>query len=148
MKVVNVVRLLTFATVLFFLSGSSAIAQKGGSTQEKTEKVAWLGITATEGAGISGKDPELRMVAVKVHIIQKAKGLRVQAVEAGSLAEKLGLKNNDQILHINKKPMDSLSDINSIAGNLQPGDELIFNVLRESRTFEFAGAFENTAENK
>ena len=146
-KVLNIIRLLMLVACLFFLISSPALAQRGGSSQAKFERIDWLGITASSGAGIrGGKDAAAGRMALMELRAKGIKGLGVQEVEPGSLAERLGLRKDDHILQINKKAMNSLDDIRDIARTLQPGDEIVFSLIRAFRTIEFSGAFGHKAD--
>ncbi len=57
-------------------------------------------------------------------------GVIITRVELGSMADDIGLRENDVILSINRKPVTSVDDLKSIQQTLKSGDPVAFRVAR------------------
>lgn len=57
-------------------------------------------------------------------------GVLVTDVETASFAEDIGLVVNDIIVAINRKPVESISDVREIRDGLSPGDDVAFKLMR------------------
>ena len=57
-------------------------------------------------------------------------GVLVTDVDTASFAEDIGLVVNDIIVAINRKPVESISDVREIRDGLSPGDDVAFKVMR------------------
>ncbi len=57
-------------------------------------------------------------------------GVKITRVEPGSLAEEIGLRENDVILAVNRQPIGSVTDIEQAQSTLKSGDPVAFRVAR------------------
>ncbi len=57
-------------------------------------------------------------------------GVMITRVEIGSMADDIGLRENDVILSINRKPVTSVEDVKAIQQTLKSGDPVAFRVAR------------------
>jgi len=57
-------------------------------------------------------------------------GIMITRVDQGSFAEKLGLRENDVIIAINRQPVESVEDIKEVQSTLRPGSPVAFRVAR------------------
>lgn len=57
-------------------------------------------------------------------------GVLVSRVEFGSLADDIGLRENDVIVSINRQPVQSVEDVQRIRAALRPGQSVAFRFLR------------------
>jgi len=60
----------------------------------------------------------------------KAKGVMVTRVEAGSFADEIGLRENDVITSINRRPVTSVDELKQIQSTLKSGAPVAFRVVR------------------
>lgn len=60
------------------------------------------------------------------------RGVVVQGVDSGSLADDVGLFERDVITAINRQPVQAVEDVQRIQKALKPGDAVAFRVLRSS----------------
>lgn len=61
------------------------------------------------------------------------------AVEPGSTAKQMGLKENDIILKMNGQKIDDGHILGDLIKEYQPGEKIILEVLREGRRLNFSG---------
>ena len=61
---------------------------------------------------------------------EESGGVLVTKVEPTSFAEDIGMLANDIVVAMNRKPVDSVSDIQEIQADLKPGDDLAVKVAR------------------
>jgi S1-C subfamily serine protease len=64
--------------------------------------------------------------------IQQAGGVLIESVEQDSFAEQVGLRPNDLLLEINRKPVNSYEDVKKIQSTLKPGAAVQFRVMRKA----------------
>jgi serine protease Do len=64
--------------------------------------------------------------------IKEEGGVLISAVEAGSFAYHTNLLQDDVLLSINRKPINSVADVKRIGATLKPGDAVEFRILRAS----------------
>jgi serine protease Do len=57
-------------------------------------------------------------------------GVMVTAVEEGSFAEEIGVRERDIIVSINRQSVSSFEEVRKIASTLRPGDPVAFRVMR------------------
>jgi serine protease Do len=57
-------------------------------------------------------------------------GVLITKVDPASFAEDIGLRANDVITSVNRRPVNSFDDLSRIQGTLKPGDAVAFRVLR------------------
>lgn len=57
-------------------------------------------------------------------------GVMVTAVEEGSFAEEIGVRERDIIVSINRQNVSSFEEVRKIASTLRPGDPVAFRVMR------------------
>lgn len=60
-------------------------------------------------------------------------GVRITGVKEGSPADKAGLREGDKIVEVDNKPVDDDGDIRHIIRNLEPGDSIQVEVMRDGR---------------
>jgi len=63
--------------------------------------------------------------------VKEKGGLQVVEVEPNSFAEDVGLLQNDILMSINSKPVNSIDDVKRIQSTLKPGQAVAFRVLRK-----------------
>ena len=71
-------------------------------------------------------------------------GVLISSVEPSSFAYDTGLVQGDVLLSINRKPVNSVADVQRIRGTLKPGDAVEFRVLRatgQGRNVEWKPTF-------
>ena len=61
-------------------------------------------------------------------------GVVVTAVEEGSFAEEIGLRERDVIVSINRQAVSSFEEVRKVASTLKPGDPVAFRVMRPVQT--------------
>jgi S1-C subfamily serine protease len=54
----------------------------------------------------------------------------VTAVEEGSFAEEIGVRERDIIVSINRQSVGSFEEVRKVAATLKPGDAVAFRVMR------------------
>ncbi|MGD0501092.1 MAG: trypsin-like peptidase domain-containing protein [Bryobacteraceae bacterium] len=64
--------------------------------------------------------------------ITQSGGVQITAVDSDSFAEDIGLLANDVILSINRRPVNSVEDVQAIQATLKPGDAVQFRILRRA----------------
>jgi serine protease Do len=57
-------------------------------------------------------------------------GVIVTAVEEGSFADEIGVRERDIVVSINRQPVSSFDDVKRIQGTLKPGASVAFKVMR------------------
>ena len=60
-------------------------------------------------------------------------GVLIAAVDPGSFADDIGLQPNDVITAINRRPVNSVDDVQKLQATLKPGEPAAFRVLRGAR---------------
>jgi membrane-associated protease RseP (regulator of RpoE activity) len=60
-------------------------------------------------------------------------GVHITGVREGSPAEKAGLREGDKIVEVDNKPVEDDSDIRRIIRNLEPGDSVQVEVMRDGK---------------
>jgi len=96
-----------------------------------------LGFSGPEEA----EEPEISevMFGFKVAVLTSAQkekleyedsGLLIIEVDPASFADDIGLRKNDIIVSINRKPVEGLSDVREIQNGLSLGDDVAFKVMR------------------
>ncbi|MCS6951438.1 MAG: Do family serine endopeptidase [Bryobacterales bacterium] len=66
--------------------------------------------------------------------------LLITRVDPGSFAEDIGLRPNDIIIAVNRKPVKTIEDIKQVQASLKPGDAVAFQVKRAARTADRRGS--------
>jgi serine protease Do len=61
-------------------------------------------------------------------------GVLITNVTPGSFADDIGLQSRDVIMAINRKPVNSVDDVQKIQATLKPGEAVAFRVMRGART--------------
>jgi serine protease Do len=61
-------------------------------------------------------------------------GVLITNVTPGSFADDIGLQPRDVIMAINRKPVNSVDDVQKIQSTLKPGEAVAFRVMRGART--------------
>jgi len=72
-------------------------------------------------------------------LLVKGINLEEPAVEPGSTAAQMGLKENDIILKMNGQKIDDGHILGDLIKKYQPGEKIILEVLREGRRLNFSG---------
>jgi serine protease Do len=57
-------------------------------------------------------------------------GVIVTAVEDGSFADEIGVRERDIVVSINRQPVASFDDVKRIQGTLKPGASVAFKIMR------------------
>ncbi len=73
---------------------------------------------------------------VGVSIRETAYGLFVASVTEGSGAEKAGMQVKDMIISVDGVEVSSVQEINAIRDTKQPGDEMVFQIVRNGQSME------------
>jgi serine protease Do len=60
-------------------------------------------------------------------------GILITNVDPGSFAEDIGLREGDVITHMNRQPIQSVTELKNLQNSLKPGDAVAFRVLRNTR---------------
>jgi serine protease Do len=60
-------------------------------------------------------------------------GILITNVDPGSFAEDIGLREGDIITHMNRQPIQSVTELKGMQSGLKPGDAVAFRVLRNTR---------------
>lgn len=66
--------------------------------------------------------------------MSKAQGALVRSVESGAPAEKAGIEAGDIIIKFDGKPIDKVSDLPRMVGNVKPGAKAVVTVFRRGAT--------------
>ena len=61
---------------------------------------------------------------------ENSDGVLVTKVEPASFADDIGIRSNDIVVAINRKPVNGVSDIEKIQTNVKPGDDVAVKVMR------------------
>ncbi len=77
-------------------------------------------------------------LAEKYQLDRKLKGVLVTELDRGSNAARAGLREGDLITAINRKPIKSIEDFNKTVENLNKGDAVLFQIVRQNRNFFIA----------
>src|SRR5262249_33618835 len=80
------------------------------------------------GVGIANISSQLALDAD----MDGAKGVLVQRVDPGSVADDAGLRPNDVIETINREPVDDKEDFKRVMNRLKSGDPIVLLVYRKS----------------
>ena len=92
---------------------------------------------------------EVRRAYIGIHILdlnsriakelelKNAKGVFIAKVLKNSAAEKAGIKSYDVITKINNREINTVSQLNEIIIQFNPGDEINCTVLRDNKEIEF-----------
>jgi S1-C subfamily serine protease len=73
--------------------------------------------------------PEL----AKVHGLDGARGAIVVGIERGSIADENNLTEDDLIVEINNRPVNSQEEFARVTRDLKSGDDVVIKVLRKER---------------
>jgi len=76
--------------------------------------------------------PELRE---SLNLQKSLQGVAIAEIARGSQAAQEGLRVNDLILEVNRKPVASVKDFSQAVKNVKPGDTIVFLIQREGNTF-------------
>ncbi len=69
---------------------------------------------------------------------QQAGGFRVAAVVAGSAAERAGIRPEDVIVSVDRKPIVSHQDLHSAVSSLEPGSRVALGIMRNGQSLTLA----------
>ena len=61
-------------------------------------------------------------------------GVLIAGIDPGSFADDIGLQPNDVITAINRRPVNSIDDVQKLQATLKPGEAAAFRVMRGART--------------
>lgn len=75
-------------------------------------------------------------------------GALVASVEAGSPADKLGIKSGDVIRKANGQSIIASGDLPALIGMALPGDKVVLDIWRDGKTIELSGKLGNAADRK
>jgi serine protease Do len=123
------------AIALGTLGASKVLADD--DDDEKGE--AWLGVALQE------LTPSLRDA---MDLDSHVKGLVIAGVMPNSPAQKAGLQEQDVILTLNGRTVDSVEEATGQVGNLKPGSRLTISVLRDGRRRQFTATLAEHDENR
>ncbi|MCL2689936.1 MAG: DegQ family serine endoprotease [Chitinispirillia bacterium] len=76
--------------------------------------------------------PELRD---QLKLARNTKGVVITEIARSGQAAREGLRQNDIILEVNRKPVSSVKDFNQAVKNLKEGDSILFLIQRDGNTF-------------
>ena len=68
-------------------------------------------------------------------MIRESRGVLINKVESGSLAQSEGLQEGDLIKEVNRADVGSVGEFSSALSKVRQGETILLRVLRESRTF-------------
>ncbi|MDN5942160.1 MAG: Do family serine endopeptidase [Nitrospira sp.] len=68
-------------------------------------------------------------------MIRESRGVLINKVESGSLAQLEGLREGDLIKEVNRVDVGSVGEFSSAVSKVKQGETILLRVLRESRTF-------------
>ncbi len=68
-------------------------------------------------------------------MIRESRGVLINKVESGSLAQSEGLREGDLIKEVNRADVGSVGEFSSAVSKVRQGETILLRVLRESRTF-------------
>lgn len=68
--------------------------------------------------------------------LDKAEGALVSSVDAGSPAEKAGLRTGDVIRKVNAQPIVASGDLPAVIGGAAPGEKVTFEIWRQGKSEE------------
>ncbi len=68
-------------------------------------------------------------------MIRESRGVLINKVESGSLAQSEGLQEGDLIKEVNRADVGSVGEFSSAVSKVRQGETILLRVLRESRTF-------------
>ena len=105
--------------------------------QDDEDREAWLGVALQE------LTPSLRDA---MDLDRDVDGLVVAGVMDGSPAEKAGLEEEDVILALNGRDIDSVNEATELVRNLKPGSRLSISVLRDGRQRQFSATLAEREE--
>lgn len=109
---------------------------------------AWLHVR--EVANYGGTDAKIHNIEIKmpgarvrlgVQLVQDSEPPKVEQVVAGSVAEKIGIKENDEIIKLDSKELKSFDDLVNALGEKSPGDEVTIVVRRGKDEHTLKGRF-------
>ncbi|MGC8917513.1 MAG: M20/M25/M40 family metallo-hydrolase [Thermoanaerobaculum sp.] len=72
----------------------------------------------------------------------EGRGVKVSGVRGGSAAEKAGLAAGDVVVKVGARAVNNIYDYMYALGDHQPGETVVFTVLRDGQTLELAVTFE------
>ena len=76
--------------------------------------------------------PELRE---QLNLQTSVQGVAITEIARNSQAAQEGLRVNDLVLEVNRKPVASVKDFSQAVRNVKPGDSVLFLIQREGSTF-------------
>jgi len=109
----------------------------GKKTEDKADSSA-------EGTQVRfGMTVQPLSAATKQRLGYKGDGsVLIGSVEAGSLAEDIGLAKGDIILQLNRQNVSTPEDIKKIQSGLKPGDSVVFRVMRQAGSMRGTGEWQ------
>jgi serine protease Do len=109
---------------------SQAIASAGGPTGDQQAPRPADGQIL--GMRVGPITPELR---TQLNLAANVQGMVITEVARGSQAAQEGLRVNDVILEVNRKPVPSMREFTRQTKDIKPGDSVLFLIQREGNTF-------------
>jgi len=98
-----------------------------GGTQDNASDVSRL-----LGMSVGAVTPELRE---QLKLAKNVQGVAVTEITRSGIAAREGLRQNDIILEVNRKPVSSVKDFNQALKDVKEGDSIMFLVQRDGNTF-------------
>jgi serine protease Do len=97
--------------------------RKAPEQKDKAKPVSGIGIS------VKTLTPEL----AKLHGLDGARGAIVVGIERGSIADENNLTEDDLIVEINNRPVNSQEEFARVTRDLKSGDDVVIKVLRKER---------------
>ena len=105
--------------------------------QDDEDREAWLGVALQE------LTPSLRDA---MDLDRDVDGLLIAGVMDGGPADKAGLEEEDVILSLNGREVDSVKEATELVRNLKPGSRLSISVMRDGRQRQFSATLAEREE--
>jgi len=121
------------------------------TADEKVGRVHWLRMGKIGDTGNNAEfadfnfkiKPSRTLLGINIDPAFEGPGVKVAAVQKGSLAEKSGMKIGDIITGADAKPITTLGDLRGVLGSKRPGDSITVRVKRGEEELTLEGRFPN-----
>ena len=122
------------AILALYLSPGATFAQ---DDEDDEDREAWLGVALQE------LTPSLRDA---LNLDRDVEGLVISGVMSGSPADKAGLEEEDVLLSLNGRDIESVNEATELVRGLKPGSRLSVSVLRDGRRRTFSATLAEREE--